>query len=400
MINTTSVSTGAITGSGNWVQGLHASLNTQASTINIFSIDAATNDNSINYSRPNVQTIYNTTYHNLLISGSNTKTLPANIIVNNDLEVDVASIASSTFTLTVLGSTTLTNAGIINTSNLAGIFNLQDVILNNGAINGSATGTVNCTNLSTTSSSNIIGRCNFNNLGTSLINGQTTFNNNTGVKTFSGNILISATGTWTSTTVSTTGNMIFQNGITNNGISFAANGATFNTNNQELNGSTAFSFSGIITVTGIVLTNNNSVTTTNAVVAAITGTGSWTQATNSILNTTAISISLASMDASANGNLVNYNRNNVQTVFPSTYYNLTIANGNTKTLGGNSIALNDLIVSATTLASSTFSLTVSGLTTISGNGNLSTTALTGLFNLQNVILNSSRIVGTAKGTEI
>ena len=227
---------------------------------------------------------------------------------------------------------------------------------------------------------------------------QTTFNNNTGVKTFSGNILISATGTWTSTTVSTTGNMIFQNGITNNGISFAANGATFNTNNQELNGSTAFSFSGIITVTGIVLTNNNSVTTTNAVVAAITGTGSWTQATNSILNTTAISISLASMDASANGNLVNYNRNNVQTVFPSTYYNLTIANGNTKTLGGNSIALNDLIVSATTLASSTFSLTVSGLTTVSGNGNISTTALTGLFDLQNVILNSSRIVGTAKGT--
>ena len=397
-INLTSGGTGIIIGTGTWIQGSNSILNTSSSTLTISSFDASSNVNLVNYNRNNTQTIFATTYYNLKIDVANTKTLGGNIIVNNDLTVNIASLASSNFTMTVLGNTLVTGDGNINTTNIVGIFNLQALTLNTGRVICSANGIVNMTSLATNSTGNTIGAGNINNSGISDINGATTFSSNTGVKTFDGLVTISASGSWISTSLTTSANLIFKNGISNSGTSFTASGASFTTNNQILVGSSAYTFSGIITITGVSVTNNSSINVTNGGSGIITGTGTWIQGTNSVLNTNSRTITISNLDASSNVNLVNYKRNNTQTIFPTNYHNLKIDVANTKTLGGNIIVNNDLTVNIASLASSTFTMTVLGNTLVTGNGNINTTNVAGVFNLQGLSLLSSRLIGSVNGT--
>ena len=397
-ITTTNAIAAAITGTGSWTQGINSVLNTTSISITLASMNASANGNLVNYNRNSAQTVFPATYYNLQIVNGNTKTLSGNTNALNNLTINATTLASSTFSLTVSGLTTISGNGNLSTTNIAGVFNLQNVILNSSRIVGTARGTVNLISLTTNSIANSIALCDFTNSGISTINGATTFSSNTGVNSFGGLVTISSSGTWVSTSANTTGNMIFKNGITNNGISFTAGGATFNTNNQEINGSTAFSFTGIIIVTGIALTNNNITTVTNTSTNGITGSGSWIQASSSILNTTTASINISVFDVDANPNLVNYNRGNTQTIFATTYHNLNVNATNTKTVGGNTIVNNDLNVSVATLATNNFTISVFGITTISSNGNLNTSNNAGIFNLQSLTLNSSRIAGTANGT--
>jgi len=112
----------------------------------------------------------------------------------------------------------------------------------------------------------------------------------------------------------TTANLVFQNGIHNDG-SFIAAVATFNTNNQSLTGSNALEFNSIISVNAINVTNHTTVNHTSTAANPLTGTGTWTQGTNSLLNKTVSSVNINAMNASANGNTVNFNRNNTQTIY-------------------------------------------------------------------------------------
>lgn len=79
--------------------------------------------------------------------------------------------------------------------------------------------------------------------GTTTVDGVLTLNNNTGVKTFTG--AVTNSGSWTSTTVTTAGNLVFNNNVTSSGT-FVVGGVTFNGNaNQTLSGAGTFSFINI-----------------------------------------------------------------------------------------------------------------------------------------------------------
>lgn len=169
---------------------------------------------------------------------------------------------------------------------------------------------------------------------TRLRPGTFTDTDNTSVTTFTGNVALSGTApAFTSTVVATSGNLVFRGGIDVGAGTFAAGGATFNTNNQTISGNTELSFANFVVVTGVTVTNNNtggvSLTRVPGGVT-LTGTGTWTQGANSILNYTGTSIGITTFLAGNPGNTVNYNSTtSAQTIrvpAGSTYSRLTFNN--------------------------------------------------------------------------
>jgi hypothetical protein len=164
-----------------------------------------------------------------------------------------------------------------------------------------------------------IGGMQLNVAGATLVDGSLNLNNNTGVKTFQGAIAVGATGSWTSTVITTAGNLVFQNGITHDGTSFSAGAATFNTNAQSIDGISPLSF-GDVDVAGITITNNADVTVANN----LAGSGGWTQTSNSMLSI-GNDLAITSFDASADPNTVTFfGGNNNQVLKAATYHHLTI----------------------------------------------------------------------------
>ncbi|HTJ48217.1 MAG TPA: hypothetical protein VL443_02105 [Cyclobacteriaceae bacterium] len=131
--------------------------------------------------------------------------------------------------------------------------------------------------------------------GTTTITGAGGFtdNSNSGIDTFTGNVSLAGTSTFTSTSVTTQGNMIFRGGIANSGTSFSAGGATFDTNAQAITGTTALSFANNVDITGVVVTNSNTGNFTIAGATSITGAGGFTDSSNSGIDTFTGNVSLA-----------------------------------------------------------------------------------------------------------
>ncbi len=140
---------------------------------------------------------------------------------------------------------------------------------------------------------------NTNNLavtGTTTGTGGFTDSNNSGIDTFVGNVSLSLA--FITTSVTTAANLIFQGGITNSGTSFTAGGATFNTNAQAISGTTAASFANNVVITGIVLTYSN--TNNLTITGSTTGTGGFTDSSNSGIDTFTGSVALSgALDTSA-----------------------------------------------------------------------------------------------------
>lgn len=84
--------------------------------------------------------------------------------------------------------------------------------------------------------------------GTTATAGTISDASNTGVNTFTG-LVTKTAGTWTSTTVTTPGNMIFSAGFTNTAGAFSAGAATIG-DNQTLTGTVNMSFANGLTVLG------------------------------------------------------------------------------------------------------------------------------------------------------
>ena len=192
--------------------------------------------------------------------------------------------------------------------------------------------------------------------GTSTIDGDLSFSSNIRVKTFIGQVTIGATGSWTSITVTTTGNLVFRNGIVSNGTSFSAGGATFNTNGQSLSGSTALSFANVVTVTVVTVTNNTTVNMTSTSAGAFTGTGTFLNSTNSTFNYSGATITITNLSASASGNTINYNRSDglAQTIFnpiSSVYFHLILSGSGTKTLSASADVNGNLSIQGTAVFS-------------------------------------------------
>jgi hypothetical protein len=165
--------------------------------------------------------------------------------------------------------------------------------------------------------------------GTTSISGTINFGSNNGTSrtmTFAGAITINSDGVWNETSTGGIPRFTFRGGITNNGTFVAQSGIhTFNTNAQTLMGS--FSIPNV-TVTGVVLTNNDTLT----VGTALIGSGNLTNNATGVLNIGGTS-TITTLTATAAGNTVNYS-GAAQTVKATTYSNLTISGTGVKTSTG------------------------------------------------------------------
>ena len=281
---------------------------------------------------------------NAFVEGGWTVTVNANASCTNVSIASGSTLSIGGFNFTVSGLTTVngvitftntvgtktmgnvTIAGGVWTSNAGETYGITALTLSGSTINGSSTGILNVgSNLSVTSgTTNTLNATTITVTGTSTIDGNLTFASTSGTKIFTGLTTITANGTWNNTINEA---ITFRGGLTNNGAFTAGTSSyTFDTNNQTISGTLSIPS---ITVTGVTLTNNGSLT----VSTVLAGTGGLTQGSaTSVLNIGGTS-GITTLTASVSGNLVNFS-GAAQTVNPVTYSNLTLSGSGTKTTTG------------------------------------------------------------------
>jgi fibronectin-binding autotransporter adhesin len=306
---------------GNWTQGVSSTLTFSGSITFSGSgtFDAATNTNTVVYSRSGAQTCLSTQYDYLQFAGSGAKTCAPTAPILNDVTIGGTATWTMTTAVTIDGNLTI----------------------NGGTITGAAYAfTLDGT--------------------TDIESGTLALNNNTGTKLLTGMVTLNG-----GTLSGSSNNIQLGTGITNNGGTVSITGTV-------TIASSGFTFSGANTITITTLTVNSPGAVTNNGTVTINGTfsgsGSWTQGASSELylggsGTNALAIS--TFDASTNANTVDFDSTNAnQTVNGITYNNLTIDKlGETATLGGNISVTGDLTILNGTLNTSSansYSIEVQG----------------------------------------
>ncbi|MES2689805.1 MAG: hypothetical protein V4658_05340 [Bacteroidota bacterium] len=185
--------------------------------------------------------------------------------------------------------------------------------------------------------------------------------------TLIGLIHITATGIFQSTVGEA---FAIRNGIKNDGTFISGSGTyTFATNSQSLSGSKMFTFAGAVTVTGVTLTNDDSLQITGT----LGGTGTLVNDAGSYLRLNAATTTITALTTSGAENWVVFGRANVQTIPAQAYENLSFIGSNVKTAAGNVTVNDELnIASGVTFALSTFTLTTGMGFSNTGTGTLST----------------------------
>lgn len=208
-----------------------------------------------------------------------------------------------------------------------------------------------------------------------IVNGTTTIkaygilndNNSGGTNRFDQLVTVNSNGQFTN---SNNPAYEYRGGITNSGTFNAGTGThSFTTSSQALSGTLSIPN---LTVTGISLTNNNTLT----VSTSLSGTGELIQAASATLNsggTTTVSI----LTATASGNLVNYNGTG-QSVKSASYYDLTVSAAGSNQLAGDVTVSNTLTLSGGSLAVGSNTLTLNGGSVAGTPANLSTTSSSSL----------------------
>lgn len=281
------------------------------------------------------------------------------------IQISGALFSSSEGTLTLSSGSTFNYAG--NVAQTIQNFNYQNLTISgSGTKTSSATGSVTVNgNLTVNNGSTLtVSGLDLTVNGTSSINGTLNFSSTTGVKTFVG--LITVAGTWNATVGES---FTIRGGITNSGTFNANTGIyTFNTNPQALNGILTIPR---ITVTGITLTNNGTVT----INTALAGTGNFTQGTGSTLNLGGTS-AITTLSTVAVNNTINFTGAN-QTVNAIDYQNLGLSGSGVKTLseltrniGGN------FTLSGTATTTGVIGLTIGGDLTINAGASFTSGSFT------------------------
>ncbi|MFO7656388.1 MAG: hypothetical protein R6W78_04920 [Bacteroidales bacterium] len=350
-----------------------------------FSEGAAT----VNFNGAGNQTIPAYNFYNLTVSTGGTKTLSASTVVNGDFNLGSgSSFNPNNLNFTVAGNSVI--AGTFADGNAGGTTSLENVDLSGGTINGGATGIININGiLSLPAADAVIGRAAVSVAGALNIPAGRSFviNNANGSKTFTGNVTVD--GSWENS-----GNAaVFFGGdliVNASGSYISGTGThTFSGASAAIGGTNAGISLPAVAVTGNIA--NNIICS----VTSLSGTGSWTQAVNSILNVSG-ALTISSLNAVANGNTVNYNGTGAQSVPANTFYNLVLSEGNTKTLTGNIIVNNDFTIQPLTACNpNTFNLSVLGNTAIQGtyaDGNI-----IGTSTFTNVDISGGTINGGANG---
>ena len=314
--NTLTVSN-SLSGSGILNQKASSTLNISG-TSTISQILATAAGNLVNYNAAGAQTIADGDYYHLNLSGSGVKTFQSG-------------------TSTILGNLTLSGTVISTTAAALSI-------LGNLSVGDGTTLTIAGFDFSAGGTTTIGG-------GTS---GSLELSSTSGTKTFTGLVTINAGGTWNN---SSNEAVTFRGGITNNGTFTAGSGIqTFDTNPQSLTGTFIIPN---VTVTGVTLTNNNSLT----VNTDLTGTGGLTQANNATLNIGGTS-GITTLTATNSGNTVNYT-GAAQTVNNNNFVNLGLSGSGSKTLqAGTTTISGNLTFGGTADATAVTGLTIGGNLTL------------------------------------
>lgn len=290
------------------------------------------------YSGTSQQNIRGATYNKLILEGSNK--IPNGNVTTND-------------TLIIRSTATLTNSGAVNLT-LNGVYYIEGV---------------------------------YNEASTS------------GSVTLTGAVHIASTGTFQATVGEI---FTIRSGIHNDGTFLSGGGTyTFSVNNQSLSGTRLIAFAGAVTVTGIILTNEDSM----QVAGNLTGTGTLVNEAGSYLRLNGQTNSITTLTATGAENIVIFGRSNTQSVPATTYQNLSFAGSNTKTALGD-ITVNDElnIASGVTFSLSTFTLATGGGFSNSGSGTLTTASVSstplpaGITWVPTVLYNSSSAQTIVDGT--
>jgi hypothetical protein len=198
----------------------------------------------------------------------------------------------------------------------------------------------------------LVGAHNITVEGATTVNGTLTHDSASGTKIYKGLVTISSSRFWIN---SGNADIYFHGGLTYNGNIFTAgNGTyTFETNDQSIGGTREIIIPNV-TITGINLTNTGTLT----VGTVLGGTGKLTQGDNASLNISG-TIPLATLDATASGNTVNYN-GGAQTVKVTTYYHLSLGTNGIKTITDISTINGNLSLSGSASATTETALTIGG----------------------------------------
>jgi hypothetical protein len=177
--------------------------------------------------------------------------------------------------------------------------------------------------------------------------------------------------------------------ISGNGVISSSGNFTISGSNAVISAGSNLTRYGNITIQGTV-TNLGSIKVYGNLTGSISST--WVNSTNSILEITGSLFSSGFFTASAIGNHVIYSGTN-QTIYTTTYYHLTAAGSNTKSLAGSITVLGDLTITSTlNTVSNTNNINIQGNfinngTFISQSGLVSFTGI-----------NSQSIIGTSVST--
>ncbi len=333
--------TNTLSGTGTLTQGATGVLNIGMTDANftLATLDASAAGNTVNYSLGGDQTVRDTQYHNLTLSGSGVKTLPV-------------GMTNLTGNLTLSGTASATTAADL------------DIDGNLSISNGAAL-TVGAFTFNVDGATSITGN-------SSSVNGKLVYGSATGAKTYVGSVTIGTYGVWDNSENSP---VAFEGGLSFSGKTFTAGTGlyTFQTTaSQTIGGTGAMSIPNLAVGAGVDLTNNNSTGLT--VTTSLGGTGTLTQGASGILNIGIAdgNFTLLTLVATADGNTVNYN-GGVQTVRPIVYHHLTLSGNSAKTLTGLTTVNGNLVFSGTASATTADNLAIGGNLTV-GSGTSLTVA--------------------------
>ena len=296
------------------------------------------------------QTINSYTYYNLKNSNtSGTNTAVGNVTIASSGTLTTTAggtLNMSTFAISFSGSNTITNNGTIQTQNtsanpfttaqtwggtgtleyngsnqtiVAGTYTAMNLVLSNTGTKTLPSSTIGGS-LTMSGSTSATTVASFSVSGALTLSG--TSNLTIGVSAFNvgGLLTVNLGATWSNTLYTVT----FKGGITNSGTFTAGSGIqTFSTNAQALTGTISIPN---ITITGVTVTNNNTLTVSTALV----GTGGLTQAVNASLVLGGTS-AITTITAVNSNNTVEYS-GAAQTVHDNTYVNLTLSGSEKKSM--------------------------------------------------------------------
>lgn len=319
---TLTVSTG-LSGTGTLTQASNSTLRiADSGTFSLTNLVAGATGNTVEYYYAGSQTVRTggttTSYYNLILSGSGTKTITGLTTVNGNFTTSGTIVTTTAANLSVGGNL---NLGAGTSVTVAGY---------NFTVNGSTSNSGTLAHSSTT-----------------------------GTKTYNGDVTINPGGSWTN---AANEGFTFSGNFQNNGSLTAGTGTSavynFAGSNKTLSGTSG------ITIPYTTVTGTYTNQTTLTVATALSGSGTLTQDNNVTLNIGGTS-GITNIIATASGNTVNYNGPVAQAVKNINYHNLTISGSNIKTMPGSGITIaGNFTTSGTATATSVAGYTFGGNITL------------------------------------